>query len=62
MLFTFNKGDFLRLHQGILREGRSHGGIVVCEQRRFGAGEIIRRLTRLGHALDAASIAGRVEF
>jgi len=42
-LFTFNAGDFDRLHKEYLQDGREHFGIILSKQRPIG--EIIRRLT-----------------
>jgi len=42
-LFTFNAGDFDRLHKEYLKDGREHCGIILSKQ--FPIGETIRRLT-----------------
>jgi len=31
-LFTFNRGDFVRLHSEVLARGDHHPGILVCSQ------------------------------
>jgi hypothetical protein len=31
-LFTFNRGDFARLHSEVLARGDHHPGILVCSQ------------------------------
>ena len=46
VLFTHNVGDFCRLHDQFLREGKSHAGIVVAEQG-ASVGERLRRRSRL---------------
>jgi hypothetical protein len=42
VLFTFNAGHFIRLHQQRISEGAGHPGILVSEQLEIG--ETIRRL------------------
>jgi uncharacterized protein with PIN domain len=42
-LFTFNAGDFDRLHKEYLKDGREHFGIILSRQ--LPIGETIRRLT-----------------
>ena len=32
VIFTFNRGDFFRLHTEWLRSGRHHSGIIVSDQ------------------------------
>ncbi len=43
-IFTFNAGDFDRLHKKFLSEGKSHFGILLSKQ--LPIGETILRLTR----------------
>jgi len=42
VLFTFNAGHFIQLHQQRISEGAEHPGILVSEQLEIG--ETIRRL------------------
>lgn len=43
-IFTFNVGDFKRLHEEYLRKGKSHFGIILSKQQPIG--ETIKRLTK----------------
>ena len=61
VLFTHNIDDFCRIHDRILREGKSHAGIVVAEQG-LSVGERLRRLLKLNHALTGEEMRGRLEF
>jgi len=61
VLFTHNVGDFCRLHDQFLREGRSHAGIVVAEQG-HSVGERLRRLLKLNEARPAEEMRNRLEF
>jgi hypothetical protein len=61
-IFSYNVADFMRLHTGYLQVGRSHSGIVLVRQRRYGTGELLRRLVRLATALEPKEMISRVEF
>lgn len=57
VLVTFNRGDFARLHGKYLASGDRHCGIIVSRQA--GIGPIVKALSRLLGAVDAASLANR---
>jgi DNA-binding transcriptional MerR regulator len=61
VLFTHNVGDFCRLHDQFLREGKSHAGIVVAEQG-ASVGDRLRRLLKLNDARTAEKMRNRLEF
>ena len=61
-IYSFNVGDFCRLHSQWLAEGRSHAGIVLAEQQQYSIGEQMRRLVRLVNALSAEEMQNRLEF
>ena len=61
-IFSFNVGDFMRLHVQYMRENRHHGGIVLVSQQRFGVGEILRRLHRLTTTREPDDMVDRLEF
>jgi len=42
-IFTFNSGDFMRLHKEYIQKGKSHFGILLSKQTSLS--ESIRRLT-----------------
>ncbi|MBW3600540.1 MAG: DUF5615 family PIN-like protein [Planctomycetes bacterium] len=46
-IYTFNVGDFARLHQEFLQRGIEHSGIIVIPDQRYAVGEKIRRLAQL---------------
>jgi hypothetical protein len=39
VLYSFNVGDFYRLHTTYLTQGKSHAGIVVSSQQTYSVGE-----------------------
>ena len=59
-LVTFNVGDFIRLHNRWVEEGRDHCGIVVSKQLALGAA--LRRVLTLLQREDAESLRGQVRF
>lgn len=46
VLCTFNVGDFWTLHGEYLADGRTHAGIILMPQQRYGVGAQLRRLLR----------------
>ena len=59
-IFTFNRGDFVRLHVDYLRQNRSHAGIIVSDQLEIGI--VIRRLLKLLDARSAEDLPNWLEF
>ncbi len=44
-LFTFNRGDFARLHSMMQQRGLEHSGIIVSPQR--GIGAVVKNISSL---------------
>ena len=61
-LFSFNVGDFARLHAAWRARGRRHAGLVLAPQQRYALGDLIRGLTRLAAARPAEDLRDRLEF
>lgn len=62
ILYSFNIGDYYRLHTEWLTTGRNHAGLILAPQQRYSVGEQMRRILRLNHDLRAADFRNRVEF
>jgi Domain of unknown function (DUF5615) len=62
VLYTFNRGDFLRLHTAYLVAGNHHAGLIVALQQRYRVGEQMRRLLRLIADKSVADMRDNVEF
>lgn len=62
VLFSFNRGDFLRLHSQYLASGRSHAGLILARQQEYSVGEQMRRILRLIAVRSAENMRDRVEF
>jgi hypothetical protein len=61
-LYTFNVGDFCRLHKEYQSQGKSHAGIIVVYRKRYAAGEQIRRLSDLIHTVSAEEMNDNLLF
>lgn len=61
-LFTFNVGDFCRLHAEWMNAGRLHYGIVTCDQLQFAMGERLKRLLAFVEQNDRDRLRNRLEF
>lgn len=44
VLYTFNGGDFYRLHTRYLAEGKTHAGIILAQQQRYSIGQQMRQI------------------
>ena len=62
VLYTFNAGDFHKLHGEFMTLGRDHAGIVVVVQQRYSVGEQIRRLARLSLSRSADEMRNMLVF
>ena len=62
VLYSFNVGDFYRLHTKYLTSGKQHAGIIVGPQQGFSIGEQMRRLLRLVAAKSAEQMRNGIEF
>ncbi|MEW6127399.1 MAG: DUF5615 family PIN-like protein [Acidobacteriota bacterium] len=61
-LYTFNVGDFCRLHESYLSQGREHGGIIVVYRQRYSVGEQLKRLLSLVDRKTADEMRNHLEF
>jgi hypothetical protein len=59
-LFTFNRGDFVKLHTQHLANHHHHAGIIVSDQLETGL--IVRRLLKLYHTRSAEDMKNWLEF
>lgn len=60
VLFTFNRGDFVKLHITYLESNRQHAGIIVSDQ--LAVGVLLRRLLRLLDTRSAVEMQNWLEF
>lgn len=62
VLFTYNIGDFFSLHTRLLKEGRSHAGVILAPQQRYSVGEQMRRILRMSGERGSAEMRDRAEI
>jgi len=62
VLYSFNRGDFLRLNKQWLEANRSHAGIILAAQQRYGIGEQKRRIMKVINGKSAEDMMNCVEF
>jgi hypothetical protein len=62
VIFSFNVKDFYQLHSQLIEQGRSHAGMILAPQQRYGIGELMRRVLRLIDVKTAEEMQGQVEF
>ena len=62
VLYSFNVGDFYRLHGEYLSDFKEHAGLILTRQQQFTVGEQLRRLLRLIAKVPAEEMKNRVEF
>ncbi len=62
VLYSFNVGDFYRLHIAYLTEGKSHAGMILARQQHYSVGEQMRRLLKLIATKSAEEMKNQVEF
>lgn len=60
--YSFNVKDFQSIHENWIAEGKSHAGIILSQQQRYGVGEQMRRLLKIVNTLTAEQIQDRIEF
>lgn len=61
-LYSFNRGDFLRLHALYLQEGRTHCGILLPRQQHYSVGEQMGRVLQLMAVRRPEDMQNQVEF
>jgi hypothetical protein len=47
VLYSFNIGDFCRLHRDFLTQGRTHSGIILAAQRQYSIGQQVRGFLKI---------------
>ena len=61
-IYTFNVGDFARLHREYLLQGIDHHGIIVLPDQRCSVGEKIRRLAGFTSSVTSEEMINRMKF
>jgi Domain of unknown function (DUF5615) len=61
VLYTFNVGDFCKLHSAYMAKGQTHSGIIVSLQD-YSIGEQIRRVLKLMTIRSAEDMVNQLVF
>lgn len=61
-LYSFNVGDYQRLHTEYLTAGKRHSGIILAQQQRYNLGEQMRRLLKIIAGLSAEEMKDSLVF
>lgn len=61
VIYSFNVGDFCRLHVLYIVEGRNHGGIILSKQR-YSVGDQLRGILGLIDAFSAEDMRNQQVF
>jgi Domain of unknown function (DUF5615) len=62
VLYSFNVGDFCRLHRDFLAQGRTHGGIILAAQRKYPIGQQVRGLLKIAAEQSSESMSNQILF
>lgn len=61
VIYTFNIRDFYRIHTSIIKQTKTHKGIILGQQS-YSIGEQIRRIRKLVFFKSAEEMENQVEF
>lgn len=62
VIYTFNVGDFCRLHKIYMEESRVHAGIIIAERQSYSVGEQLRGIQRLIATKSAEEMINQLVF
>ena len=61
-IYTFNIGDFARLHNQYLTQNKAHAGIIVVPDQRYSIGEKVRQLASFISSTSTEEMVNRMVF
>jgi len=62
VIYSFNIGDFCRLHRDFVAVERSHAGIILAPQQQYSVGQQLRGLLKLAAFLSAEDMINQLVF
>jgi hypothetical protein len=62
VIYSFNVGDFCRLHKAYLEQQQKHSGIVLAAKQSYAIGEQLRGLLKLVESMEAEDMANQLVF
>jgi hypothetical protein len=62
VIYSFNIGDFCRLHRDFIAEDKSHTGIILASQQQYSVGQQLRGLLKLAADKSAQDMVNELVF
>ncbi len=62
VIYTFNMGDFCRLHKSYMIAERTHAGIIVVAKQRYSVGDQLQAIHNIINAYSAEQIVDQLVF
>ncbi|MCC5663494.1 DUF5615 family PIN-like protein [Nostoc sp. CHAB 5784] len=62
VIYSFNVGDFCRLHKAYLEQQQKHSGIVLAAKQSYSIGGQLRGLLKLVESMEAEDMANQLVF
>ena len=60
--YTFNMGDFCRLHKNYLNNNKNHTGIIIAAKQSYSVGQQIKGLLNLVKLISAEDMINNLVF
>ncbi|MGL5835923.1 MAG: DUF5615 family PIN-like protein [Waterburya sp.] len=62
VIYSFNIGDFCKLHRDYMIQGKTHTGIILAPQQQYGIGQQLTGLLKLVAANSAEDMMNQLIF
>ena len=62
VIYTFNVGDFCRLHKEFIQNNKHHRGIVLGQQQRYSTKQQLQGLLKITSELSTEEIENQIIF
>lgn len=62
VIYSFNIGDFCRLHRDYMVQGKTHTGIILAPQQQYSIGQQVKGLLKLVAAQSAEDMINQLIF
>lgn len=62
VIYSFNIGDFCKLHRDYMVEGKTHGGIILAPQQQYSIGRQLTGLLKLVAANSSEDMINQLIF
>jgi hypothetical protein len=62
VIYSFNIGDFCRLHRDYMAQGKTHAGIILAPQQQYSIGQQLTGLLKLVAAQSAEEMVNHIVF